>query len=44
LARRSRDEPDPHPAIVAAEGPFQIDDGEALVCLGCGKRAAPRSA
>jgi hypothetical protein len=30
--------PDPHPAIVNAEGPFHIDSGDALICLGCGER------
>jgi hypothetical protein len=29
---------DPHPEMVAAEGPFHLDDCENLICLGCGER------
>ena len=36
-------ERDPDPAIVAAEGPFHIDDGKDLVCLNCGDRSRRRA-
>ena len=36
-------EPDPDPAIVAAEGPFVVAE-QGLVCLVCGERLSPKPA
>ena len=33
---------DPHPAIVDAEGAFQIREGHLLICLDCGARSDRR--
>ena len=32
-------EADPHPTIVSAEGAFQIDDGNVLICIDCAERS-----